>query len=247
MDFPGTQSLYRGFDRWDFMVADVPAIIVAPKQADAQRNWVWRAEFWDHEPGVDLALLAKGFHLVHLQVGNTFGCPSAMRKWDECFAFLTGQFGFAGKVALEGLSRGGLYCYNWAALNPGKVSCIYADNPVCDFKSWPGGKGIGTGSREDWSKLIDDYGFASEEEALKWPLNPVDNLDSLARAGIPFFHVCGDADEIVPYPENSGLLAARYRALGGTYQEIIKPGGNHHPHGLKDPSPVVEFILRSSR
>jgi hypothetical protein len=59
MGFPGTQSLYRGFDRWDFMVADVPAIVVAPHQADAQRNWVWRAEFWDHEPGVDLALLAK--------------------------------------------------------------------------------------------------------------------------------------------------------------------------------------------
>jgi pimeloyl-ACP methyl ester carboxylesterase len=246
MDFPGTKTLYRDFERWDFVVAGVPAIVVAPHAADTQRNWVWRAEFWDHEPGVDLALLASGFHLVHLQVGNTFGCPSAMLKWDEFYSLLTGQFGFAKKVALEGLSRGGLYCYNWAARNPEKVSCIYADNPVCDFKSWPGGKGVGPGSDADWRKLISDYQFASEEEALKWPWNPVDNLSPLARAGIPVLHVCGDADEVVPYPENSGLVSPRYRALGGTYQEIIKPGEKHHPHGLKDPFPVVDFILRSS-
>ena len=245
MNFPGNPTSYRGYERRDFMVAGVPAIVVLPHEPTPRKDWVWRAEFWDHEPGVDLALLAAGFHLVHLDVGNTFGCPSAMQKWDEFYALLTGQFGFAGKVALEGLSRGGLYCYNWAARNPEKVSCIYADNPVCDFKSWPGGKGCGPGSDADWQKLISDYGFASEAEALAWTLNPVDQLAALAQAGVPVFHVCGDADEIVPYHENSGLLAPRYRALGGSYREIIKPGGLHHPHGLRDPSPVVEFILKS--
>ena len=247
MKFPGAKSVYRGFARWDFEVAGVPAIVVAPPKADAQRNWIWRAEFWDHEPGVDLGLLANGFHLVHLQVGNTFVCPSALQKWDKFYALLTKKFGFARKVALEGVSRGGLYCYNWAARNPEQVSCIYGDNPVCDFKSWPGGKGVGPGSVTDWGKLIADYEFASEVEALQWPLNPVDNLAPLARVGIPVIHVCGDADEIVPYPENSGVLAARYRALRGNYQEIIKPGGKHHPHGLKDPTPVVDFILSASR
>jgi len=40
-----------------------------------------------------------------------------------------------------GVSRGGLYCYNWASQNPEKVACIYGDAPVCDVKSWPMGEG----------------------------------------------------------------------------------------------------------
>jgi hypothetical protein len=29
------------------------------------------------------------------------------------------------------------------------------------------------------------------------------------------------------------------------FQEIIKPGALHHPHGLGDPMPVVEFNVGS--
>lgn len=53
---------------------------------------------------------------------------------------LTTEHKLARKVALIGLSRGGLYCYNWATANPDKAACIYADAAVCDLKSWPGGK-----------------------------------------------------------------------------------------------------------
>ena len=60
---------------------------------------------------------------------------------------IRGKFGFAKKAALVGLSRGGLYCYNWAVANPDKVASLYGDAPVCDFKSWPGGKGKGKGSK----------------------------------------------------------------------------------------------------
>ena len=52
-----------------------------------------------------------------------------------------------------GISRGGLYAYRWAAGDPARVAVIYGDAPVCDFKSWPGGKGAGTGSAGDWAAL----------------------------------------------------------------------------------------------
>ncbi|MEI8191277.1 MAG: hypothetical protein WCI75_16295, partial [candidate division NC10 bacterium] len=32
--------------------------------------------------------------------------------------------------------------------------------------------------------------------------------------------------------------------LGGPVQTLIKKGMGHHPHGLDDPTPVVEFILK---
>jgi pimeloyl-ACP methyl ester carboxylesterase len=244
VSFPGPVSDYHGFARHDFEVDGCPAIVVLPPQAAAGRPWVWRAEFFDHEPGADLALIGRGFHLAYIQVGNTFGCPSAMRHWDAFYAELTGRRCLGRKPALEGLSRGGLYCYNWAAANPDKVGCIYGDAPVCDFKSWPGGKGRGPGSVTDWKKLLCDYGFASEEEALAYPGNPVDNLAPLAKAGIPLLHVYGDADESVPWEENTGVVAERYRALGGHIELICKPGGMHHPHSLPDPTPIVEFIAR---
>jgi len=175
--------------------------------------------------------------------GNTFGCPDAMKHWDVFYKQLVERFGLSKKPVLEGLSRGGLYVYNWAAAHPDCVACIYGDNPVCDFKSWPGGKGKGPGSPADWQELQRVYHFPSEQEALAYDKNPIDNLKPLAEAKIPLIHLCGDADEVVPYPENTVILKERYEALGGTIQVIVKPGFKHHPHGLDDPTPIVAFIL----
>jgi hypothetical protein len=245
--FPGRLSDYHGYDRYDFTVDGCDALVVTPHQVAQGKPWIWRAEFFDHRPETDLALLEHGFHLVYIQVGNTFGCPSAMKHWDAFYAELAGQYGLGKRPVLEGLSRGGLYVYNWAAANPTKVSVILGDNPVCDFKSWPGGKGKGPGSPDDWQQLIHDYGFASEAEALAYKLNPIDNLAPLAHAHVPIIHLAADADEVVPYLENTVILKERYEQLSGTIQVIVKHGYKHHPHGLDDPTPVVEFILKHTK
>lgn len=244
--FPGKQSAYKGYDRYDFTVDGCPAIVVIPRQATAGKPWVWRAEFFDAFPQVDLALLAKGFHLVYIGVGNTFGCPDALKHWDVFYEQLTEKYGLSRKPVLEGLSRGGLYAFNWAADNTDKVACILADNAVLDFKSWPGGKGKGRGSPGDWKKLIRDYHFQSEAEALAYAKNPVDNLAPLAKAKVPLFLLCGDADDVVPYPENGAIVKERYEKLGAPVTVLIKKGMGHHPHGLNDPTPVVEFILKQT-
>jgi len=241
---PGKHSSYRGYDRYDLTVDGCPAIIVVPKQAAAGKPWVWRAEFFDAFPQVDLALLARGFHLVYINVGNTFGCPDALKHWDVLYKEMTRKHGLSGRPVLEGLSRGGLYCFNWAASNPDKVGCILADNAVMDFKSWPGGKGKGKGSPADWKKLLQDYHFRSEAEALAYTKNPVDNLEPLANAKVPLFLLCGDADDVVPYEENGAIVHQRYEKLGGPVRTLIRKGMGHHPHGLDDPTPVVDYILK---
>ncbi len=245
--FEGKKSQYRGYDRYDFKVNGCDALVVVPKTIAQGKPWIWRAEFFDHRPETDVALLGKGFHLVFIKVGNTFGCPDAMKHWDAFHALLTEKHGFSQKPALEGLSRGGLYCYNWAAANPDKVSVIYGDAPVCDFKSWPGGMGKGKGSKGDWAKLIKDYGFKDEAEALAYGKNPVDNLKPLAEKKIPLIHVVGDADDVVPHEENTMIIKQRYAVLGGGEMKlIVKKGVGHHPHGLDDPTPIVEFILKAN-
>ena len=246
--FPGKRSEWNGYDRYDFQCNGKSAIVVVPKQSLAGKPWAWRGEFFGAFPNADITLLGKGFHLAYLEVPNLFGSPEAVSQWNNFFQELTGKYGFAKKVALIGLSRGGLYCYNWAASNPEKVACIYADAPVCDFKSWPGGKiknlGKGNGSAAEWENLLKAYGFKSDAEAIGYTKNPIDNLKPLADAHVPLLHVYGDADDVVPWDENTGILAERYRKLGGSITLIPKPGIGHHSHGLQDPTQIVEFILQ---
>ena len=83
--------------------------------------------------------------------------------------------------------------------------------------------------------------------AIAFPGNPNDRLEPLAKAKVALIHVVGDTDDAVPFSENTGLIEARYKALGGEIQVIHKPGVGHHPHGLDDPKPVVDFILTHTR
>jgi pimeloyl-ACP methyl ester carboxylesterase len=76
--------------------------------------------------------------------------------------------------------------------------------------------------------------------------NPVDRLSSLARFKVPLLHVYGDADDVVPWDENTGVVAKRYGELGGPITLIAKPGVSHHPHGLEDSTPIIEFIYTHS-
>lgn len=243
----GTNDLWRGYVRHRFPVAGCTAWVVVPKQAAPGNPWSWCLEFPDaftERTGVP-ELLQRGFHHLYLEVGNTFGSPPALAQFDAFYQVITNA-GLARRGALIGISRGGLYAYNWAARGPHRVACIYGDAPVCDFRSWPGGKGTGKGSPPDWSKLIRDYGFRDEAEALAYRGNPVDRLEVLARAGIPLIHVVGDTDDVVPVSENTAVVERRYRELGGDITVLHKPGVGHHPHGLDDPTPVVEFMLRSA-
>ncbi len=239
------RSIWQGFDRLDFTVEGRAALLVLPKKPAPGRPWIWRTEFFGHEPQADLALLARGFHVAYVDVQNLYGAPVALDAMDRFYEYLNREFSLAPKVVLEGFSRGGLFAFNWAARHPDRVACLYVDAPVCDFKSWPAGWGKGPGSATDWERCKQVYGL-TDEQARAYALNPVDNLAPLAAAHIPILSVCGDADDVVPIGENTRLVQERYAKLGGPMTVIIKPGVNHHPHNLKDPTRIVDFIARAT-
>ena len=236
-------SSFYGYRQLTFTTDDGrECTVVRPYVTAANRPYAWRGEFFGHEPQTDLALLQRGFHVVYVNAQDMFGAPAAMEIWEHFHALLE-KAGLNGKITLIGMSRGGLYCYNWAARHPETVAVIYGDAPVCDFKSWPGGKGRSGGSKNDWALLLKVYGFKDDAEAFAYKMNPVDNLEPLAKASIPIIHVVGQADTVVPVQENTDLIENRYRKLGGTIEVIRKPGGEHHPHSLPNPEPIVDFIL----
>lgn len=248
----GVPFAWRGFSGVEGEVDGRAMKVVVPTSPLPGKPWAWRPEFFNAFADVDEQLVARGFHLVYLDVVDHYGCPKAIAHGDAAYRFLTDNspqgFGLAPKFAFVALSRAGLFAYNYAIAFPERVACIYADNPVADFKSWPAGFGSGPGSAGDWKKCLSVYGFSNDEEARAYPNNPVDRIGVIASARIPVLQVIGDADETVPVSENALRIAASLRAAGSPYEEIVKPGGLHHPHGLPgNPGRIVEFIERVCR
>lgn len=236
---------FQGFRGYHFKCHGVGSLIVQPYVQAEGKPWIIRARFWGHEPQTDIALLEAGFHVVYTDVANLYGAPKAVERWDRLYQLMTDN-GFHRKVALEGMSRGGLIVYNWAAKNPKKVACIYADAPVMDLKSWPMGEGDYTGSETDIRLMLEAYGFKDKAEALKWKKNPIDHARIIAKAKIPCLHVVGDVDKVVPVKENTQIFAERMAERGRPIHIIHKPGVDHHPHSLANPEPIVNFILKAT-
>lgn len=246
LDLPRTMSSFYGYPCAAFTYRGRDCKIVQPKWAAPGHPWVWRARFWGHEPQLDIALLERGFYLVYCDVVELYGNKDAIRAWDGFYQLLK-RAGLAGKTVLEGMSRGGVYVYNWAAANPRKVACVYADNPVLDLKSWPGGRGSGPGSKADWELVKTDYHLTTEQDIARFSGSPMDKIQQIVRGKYPMLHVCGDADEIVPMEENTLPFERKVLALHGDITVIHKPGFRHHPHSLPDPEPIVDFVLKATK
>jgi hypothetical protein len=229
--FTGEKSAWHdGFDRYDYLmddqtleiqpykrpenenfgIKDPPqgkhrCVVIAPKKAADGNPWSWRGCYWDHQPQAEVELLRRGFHVCYISANATL---KPGKQWDAWYEFLTEKHGLSKKPAFVGMSRGGEYAYTWATANPGKVSCIYADNP---------------GVNPDVLKKLGD----------------------LAAADVPLLHVCGSIDPLLE--RSSTTIEKIYQQYGGRISVMIKEGSGHHPHSLRDPKPIADFIEQSVR
>lgn len=239
------ESNFHGYKQLDFSFNGIGCKIVQPKKVNKNHNWIWRARFWGHESQTDIALLERGFHIVYCDVANLFGSMEAIKRWDAYYQLMT-QNGLSEKVVLEGMSRGGLIIYNWASENPEKIAAVYADAPVLDGTSWPGGLGIGKGSVAEWEAFKIVYQLGSDREVENFKEDPIHKTGTIAKAGFPMLHVCGENDSIVPVAENTIPFENQIRKKGGEIKVIYKKNIGHHPHSLKNPTPIVNFILNAT-
>lgn len=228
------ETSFYGYPCAEFTFEGREAKVVKPKWAAKGHPWVWRARFWGHEPQTDIALLERGFHIVYCDVAELLGNSEAIGYWNDFYKMLH-TAGLGKKAVLEGMSRGGIYIYNWAAANPKKVACIYADNALLDLKYWP-----------DSAILKNDFHLnrANEIGALK--ASPIDKVAQIVKGGFPMLHLSADDDEAVDPSKNTLLFAQKVAELGGSVTVIHKPGFKHHPHSLPNPEPIINFILKAT-
>jgi len=70
-------------------------------------------------------------------------------------------------------------------------------------------------------------------------------LGALAKNDVPLLHVCGSLDPILG--NHTLVVESAYQQLGGRISVMIKDGAAHHPHSLRDPKPIADFIEQSLR
>lgn len=233
-----------------FEVDGHEAFMLKPSEpkSEGPKPWVWyaptlladREEAWK-SPGKRHAwvferLLAAGFYVVGVDVGESWGSPAGRAVYDKFYDLLVDRFGFAPQACLFPISRGGLMVYNWAADDPERVKSIGGIYPVVNFQDF-----------SDRERVRRAYGM--NEEQLRAELaqhNPLDRLAGLAAAGVEILHVHGDRDTIVPLESHSAELARRYKALGASAEIIVVPGKGHEiaPELWQEPR-LVEFFVRS--
>ena len=68
-------------------------------------------------------------------------------------------------------------------------------------------------------------------------------LAVLATNDVPLLHVCGSIDPILG--KFTLPMEDIYRQVGGRISVMIKEGRGHHPHSLRDPKPIADFIEHS--
>lgn len=249
VEWEGTKDQWHGYDRYTFQVDGRKSYVVVPKKKLMGNPWVWRARFPDFHYEADLDLLSRGVHIAYTDVSNLYGSPVAVAHGNKFYDHLVKKYHFKTKPALEGVSRGGLFVYNWALANPDKVACMYLDTPVLDFKSWPGGKKKAVGSPSDWKRCLDSYGL-TEAEAMAYKKNPVDRADELVKSGIWVMHIISENDIVVPPEENTYLLKKNaqeklphYRfALMKVKKGTEKSKGHHFKH--PNPKRAADFMAK---
>ena len=158
--------------------------------------------------------LANGIAVAGIDLSGDFGTPAGRVILTAFHKEVTQNRGLTKKACMLARSYGGLQMYNWAAEHPESVACLAGIYPVCNMDSYPGLKAA---SRK--------YGMSQEQLVKKLKEhNPIDRLAPLAKAKVPIYHIHGDVDTLVPLDQNSGLVAERYKAMGGAITVNVKKG-----------------------
>lgn len=227
------------FERIDFDFEGREAILVFPKKANENKNWLLKTEYFEAFPEFEAEMLEQGWHRAYIS-NKTRWCLDEDLDIKKRFAdYLIKEYGLYKKCVPVGMSCGGLIGSKFAAKYPEYVSALYLDAPVLNLLSCPADMGVGkSGMMEEF---VNATGITASE-LICYREHPLDKMDILLKNNIPIIMVYGDSDDIVPYSENGEVLEKYYRDNGGIIKVIGKNNCGHHPHGLPDNSVIVEFV-----
>jgi pimeloyl-ACP methyl ester carboxylesterase len=237
------ESQWYGFKRMDFTFEGKEAILVFPNKPNKSKTWLLKTEYFDAFQDFERQMIERGWHLAFLK-NTTRWCIDEDLDLKKKFAdYLSAEYGLCQKCVPVGMSCGGLIATKFAARHPEYVDVLYLDAPVMNFLSCPAG--VGKAENTLMEEFIRDMGMGVSE-LINYRENAIDKKHILLENNIPIVMVYGDSDTIVPYEENGAILEKYYRENGGIISTIGKKDCGHHPHGLTDSTPIIEFIDKNT-
>jgi pimeloyl-ACP methyl ester carboxylesterase len=226
--FQGEKCQWHGFDRYDFLI-DEQTLAITPFQAPASEG----SGVKDPEKGQRRCIV----------VVPKEAAPGNPWSWRGCY------WDHQPQTEIELLKRGFHVAYISAnaTLKPGKewdawYAFLTGQHGLSRKPAF-----IGMSRGGEYS-----YTWASahpDEVSCIYADNPGMNkeafgrLGELARNDVPLLHVCGSIDPLLG--KNSSAIENIYQQFGGRISVMIKEGFGHHPHSLRDPQPIADFIVRS--
>ncbi|MDY3928759.1 MAG: alpha/beta fold hydrolase [Clostridia bacterium] len=230
-----------GFEVEDFIFEGKNAKVVFANESNRTNKWLFKTEYFGAFPDLEIEMLKQGYNLAHVD-NSTRWCKDEDTDRQAKFAeYLHDKYGFDKKCVPVGMSCGGMQAIFLAAKYPHLTAALYIDAPVVNFLSCPAGLGAADNSM---FKGFSESRNISLTELLSFRNNPLDKIPELVKNNIPIFLVCGDSDTCVPYEENGKLVYDAYKKAGCDISLVLKPGCDHHPHGLTDNTPIIEFIKK---
>ena len=235
------------FPMLKFTFMDREAILIfPPKGVEKTDKWVLKTEYFDAFPDTEREMLRRGWHRAYLKARERCGTRQELLIKLAFADYLEKNYGLSHRFVPIGMSCGGLQAIKLAALAPERISVLYLDAPVVSFMSWPfnlGAYPVIAGEREQ-NELLSAYKMTRAEFFLTFRDHPYDHIPTLVQNRIPIIMVYGDSDASVPYEDNGRLIERAYRAENLPFFDFCKKGCDHHPHGLADPTPIADLIVR---
>jgi pimeloyl-ACP methyl ester carboxylesterase len=240
MEIIFTESEWQGFKTFNFKFEGRNAILVFPKEVKPEKKWLIKTEYFGAFPNFEIEMLKRGYHLAYLSNVTRWHHESDTDAKARFADFLNKEFGLNKKCVPVGMSCGGLQAVYFAAKYPEKIAALYLDAPVMNYLSCP--YGIGKKAQPGFIEEFEKATGKTASDMINYRNHPIDNAPKLIENGIPVILVAGDSDVVVPYNENGKALYELYKSRGGEIELYLKPGCDHHPHGLSDPTPIINFV-----
>ncbi len=222
--FTGEKTSWHGFDRYDFLM-DEATFAIEPHQAGP-----------DERDGINGQVKGKLRCVVVVPKQAAEGKPWSWQGY---------YFNHEPQAEVELLKRG--FHIGYVFSDTGKSWEAWYDflTQKYGLSKKPSFVGMSRGGRNafTWattnpdkvSCLYVDNPAISRESLMK--------LGAMAEHDIPVLDICGSLDPILG--NHTLPFESLYQQLGGRVSVMIKDGAAHHPHSLRDPSIVADFVEAS--